>query len=233
MSITSEPASSLPTPSPSPSPGSPTTQTQTQTLLHSENDASTTATTDNGGDALKVHNDTAREDAPVAPPYCAFSPSRRRFVLVVITVAGFLGPLAGAIYLPALPVFEREFGVGSTAMNATVSVFMVVFAFGVSASFPGKGGLGIWTLTCLGVAVDLVQLCRCQRTTTALYLLTSHFHCCEYPPRSTAQELWRARLSAHRPGVWFVRCRVHGCWYRCRCMLGLLLLSRNIISESS
>jgi MFS family permease len=48
-----------------------------------------------------------------------------------VTVAGFFGPLAGNIYLPALPVLQRVFGVGETAMNATVSSFMFVFAFAV------------------------------------------------------------------------------------------------------
>ncbi|ODA79006.1 hypothetical protein RJ55_04596 [Drechmeria coniospora] len=73
----------------------------------------------------------ARQDghAAPAPAYCALPAARRRFILGIVTVAGLLGPLAGAIYLPALPVLEREFNVGSTALNATVSVFMVTFAF--------------------------------------------------------------------------------------------------------
>jgi MFS family permease len=65
-------------------------------------------------------------------PYTGFSPGRRHFILGVTTVAGFFGPLAGGIYLPALPVLEEEFHVDATAINATVSVFMLTFAFGVS-----------------------------------------------------------------------------------------------------
>ena len=61
-------------------------------------------------------------------PYCGFSPARRRFIVAIVTAAGFLGPLAGGIYLPALPVLEDEFSVGSTAINATVSVFMALCA---------------------------------------------------------------------------------------------------------
>lgn len=83
----------------------------------------------NGRDAER-----GRESASVQPVYCALTPARRRFVLGVVTVAGLFGPLAGAIYLPSLPVLEREFGVGATALNATVSVFMVTFAFAVSAA---------------------------------------------------------------------------------------------------
>lgn len=83
----------------------------------------------------------ARADAPAPPPYCALTPTRRRFVLGVVTVAGLFGPLAGAIYLPGLPVLQREFGVSSTAINATVSVFMVTFAFAVRPPRPIPGRL--------------------------------------------------------------------------------------------
>lgn len=65
------------------------------------------------------------------PPYSAFLLWRRRFILIIITVAGFFGPLAGGIYLPALPGLEHEFQASATAINITVSVFMLTFAFGV------------------------------------------------------------------------------------------------------
>lgn len=71
---------------------------------------------------------------PAPPPYTAIPAYRRTFILSIVTVAGFFGPLAGNIYLPALLVLEREFHVSSTVINATVSVFMVVFAFGVRYS---------------------------------------------------------------------------------------------------
>lgn len=66
------------------------------------------------------------------PVYCALSPGRRRLILSIVTAAGALGPLSGGIYLPVLPLLEREFNVGSTSINATVSVFMVTFAIAVS-----------------------------------------------------------------------------------------------------
>lgn len=76
-----------------------------------------------------------KNDQPPAPPaYTAIPAYRRTFILSIVTVAGFFGPLAGNIYLPALLVLEREFHVSSTVINATVSVFMVVFAFGVCHS---------------------------------------------------------------------------------------------------
>jgi MFS family permease len=61
--------------------------------------------------------------------YCGFSRTRRLIIIGTVSSVGFLGPLAGGIYLPALPVLEQEFGVSNAAINATVSVFMAVCAF--------------------------------------------------------------------------------------------------------
>ncbi|CAK1362767.1 Dityrosine transporter 1 [Cercospora beticola] len=72
---------------------------------------------------------TTSRPASLKDPYCALSSNRRRCILTIVTVAGALGPLAGNIYLPALPVLQQAFGVGPTAINATVSLFMIVFAF--------------------------------------------------------------------------------------------------------
>ncbi|OJJ46529.1 hypothetical protein ASPZODRAFT_1969572 [Penicilliopsis zonata CBS 506.65] len=71
-----------------------------------------------------------QQQAHPQQPYSAIPPSRRHFILGLITVAGFFGPLAGNIYLPALPVLARDFKVTTTDINLTVTVFMVVFAFG-------------------------------------------------------------------------------------------------------
>lgn len=66
------------------------------------------------------------------PQYTAFSPGRQRFILGIVTAAGFFGPLAGGIYLPALPTLQEAFNASATAINATVSVFMGVLAVAVS-----------------------------------------------------------------------------------------------------
>ncbi|MCJ1380009.1 Dityrosine transporter 1 [Xylographa soralifera] len=64
----------------------------------------------------------------VRPQYTAFTPGRQRFIILVVTAAGFFGPLAGNIYLPALPVLQDQFNTSATSINATVSVFMGVLA---------------------------------------------------------------------------------------------------------
>ncbi|KJZ71014.1 hypothetical protein HIM_09593 [Hirsutella minnesotensis 3608] len=104
-------------------------------------------------------SDSAEHDAEKAPPtpppsvYCALTPARRRFVLGLVTAAGLLGPMAGAVYLPALPVLEHEFGVGATALNATVSVFMFTFAFAPLfwSSFADYGGRRPLYITSLAI----------------------------------------------------------------------------------
>jgi uncharacterized membrane protein YidH (DUF202 family) len=74
-----------------------------------------------------------RPGGPGGPgrPHSVFSTSRRRLALTIVTVAGFFGPLAAGIYLPALPILQREFSTSTTTINATVSVFMVVLAVAV------------------------------------------------------------------------------------------------------
>jgi hypothetical protein len=78
-----------------------------------------------------VNPDSLAKGPPAKPPYSAFSPARRRFILIIVTVAGFYGPLSGSIYLPALPVLERAFDVSTQVINATVSVFMAILAVAV------------------------------------------------------------------------------------------------------
>ena len=53
--------------------------------------------------------DPAKSTVAAPVPYSGFSPRQQRFILTIVTVAGFFGPLAGGIYLPALPVLEHEF----------------------------------------------------------------------------------------------------------------------------
>ena len=79
-------------------------------------------------------NGAAKKTVPHAvakPPYSAFGPGQKRLVLGIVTAAGFFGPLAGGIYLPALPTLQRAFNTSATVINATVSVFMGVLAVAV------------------------------------------------------------------------------------------------------
>lgn len=74
------------------------------------------------------------------PQYSALSPGRRRSILGIVTAAGFFGPLAGNIYLPALPVLQADFRTSATVINATVSVFMGILAVAVCSYRSGSDG---------------------------------------------------------------------------------------------
>lgn len=74
----------------------------------------------------KMEQTKHSSDTPL--PYSGFSAARLRLIVGIVSLAGFTGPLAGGIYLPALPVLQQDFRVGSTAINATVSVFMALCA---------------------------------------------------------------------------------------------------------
>lgn len=72
------------------------------------------------------------------PPYTTYTPSRQLSIVLIVTIAGFFSPLCGAVYLPSLILFTKIFHTTGTVINATVSVYMVVFAiaplFGAAAS---------------------------------------------------------------------------------------------------
>lgn len=96
-------------------------------------------------------------------PYTAFGRIQRMIIFVIIVYVGFLGPLSGNIYIPALPLLQRIYGISATAINATVSVFMAVFAVGPLfwASFADFGGrkiLYIISLTLTVVATLLLAV---------------------------------------------------------------------------
>lgn len=63
-------------------------------------------------------------------PYSCFTRVQKFTIFLIIMFIGFLGPMSGNIYIPALPLFERVFNTTTSVINGTVSVFMAVFAIG-------------------------------------------------------------------------------------------------------
>jgi DHA1 family bicyclomycin/chloramphenicol resistance-like MFS transporter len=76
-----------------------------------------------------------------------------RALLVLLAAVAALGPIATNLYLPALPLIRQDFGASVAAVQATFSISLVTFAFGILAWGPiadryGRrsavlGGLGI------------------------------------------------------------------------------------------
>lgn len=59
-------------------------------------------------------------------PYSTFSGFQKKNIIVMASVAAFLSPLSSQIYLPATPKIALEYGVSSTKVNLTMTVFIVM-----------------------------------------------------------------------------------------------------------
>jgi hypothetical protein len=73
--------------------------------------------------------------APPRGPYTAHSPARRRLILGLVTIAGFLGPLSLTIDLPGLPTQATLLRTSISEINATIAVFQAVLAVAVRMPF--------------------------------------------------------------------------------------------------
>lgn len=109
---------------------------------------------------------TGNEKSNVAPPlYSEFSNGRRRLVLAIVAVAGFLGPLAAGVYLPALPILMKDFDTSESTINATVSVYMITLAVAVSSRPPFSVLLEAIKLTATAIVLGVQgRLCRKKAT---------------------------------------------------------------------
>lgn len=88
-------------------------------------------------------------------PYTVFSTLQQNVIFAVIIFVGFLGPMSGNIYIPALPILEREFNVSTTTINSTVSVFIAMFSIGplVWALYADYGGRKFLYLCSIGMSI--------------------------------------------------------------------------------
>ncbi|KAL8926662.1 MAG: hypothetical protein Q9208_002736 [Pyrenodesmia sp. 3 TL-2023] len=141
-----------------------------QTILPAPSNQEEAATPANNGDTAKL----GKAQPGSRPPYSAFSPGRRRLILGIVTAAGFFGPLAGGIYLPALPTLQRTFNTSATVINATVSVFMGVLAvaplfWGSLADYGGRKPL--YTVSLVIFIVANILLAALPANLAALFVL--------------------------------------------------------------
>jgi hypothetical protein len=143
--------------------------------------------------------------------YSAFSPARRRLTLAIVMIAGFFGPLAAGVYLPALPILQREFDTSATTINATVSIFMAVLAIGVSDSVTWiiisqslKPNVDAHLATLLGC------LCRLWRSSPTVPDFSSHLSGGKYPSGRTAGQPCCSLHLAVGSRVWSSKCALAG-----------------------
>jgi multidrug resistance protein len=122
-------------------------------------------------DALKT---VETPQTPPPPPYTAFTKRKRLSILIIITLAGFLGPVSGNIYIPLLPRFEEIFDCSTTTINATVSVFMFVFALAplIWASFADFGGRKtLYLISLVFFIISNILLAALPTNIVALFIL--------------------------------------------------------------
>lgn len=138
---------------------------------------------DNSSDDLEKTNEEERdcedvegaEEIPLETlPYTCFTNRQVIMIFAIVIYIGFLGPMAGNIYIPALPLLQREFSVNDTAINSTVSVFMAVFSvgplfWGMFADFAGRKFLYVTSLSLL--LVVNILLAAVPSNIGALYVL--------------------------------------------------------------
>ncbi|RDW61778.1 uncharacterized protein DSM5745_10450 [Aspergillus mulundensis] len=109
-----------------------------------------------------------------APPYSAFTEGKKRLYLSIVTAAGFFGPLCGAVYLPSLNLYEDVFNASGTTINATVSVYMAVFAVAplLGAALSDLGGRKtIYITTLASFLLANILLASLPANITALFIL--------------------------------------------------------------
>ena len=129
-----------------------------------------------------VETQTPEEDArdleelaavSTGPVYSAFSPSRKRYIVIMVTWAAFISPTSANIYFPALNPLKDDLGVSTTLINLTLTSYMIFQGlaptiFGDLADMAGRRPAYILAFTVyLGANIGLAL----QNSYAALFIL--------------------------------------------------------------
>ena len=79
--------------------------------------------------------------------------SRDRALIVLLAAVAALGPIATNLYLPALPAVREHFDASVAEVQATFSVSLVMFAFGILAWGPFSDRYGRRAAVLGGLAI--------------------------------------------------------------------------------
>jgi MFS family permease len=58
-------------------------------------------------------------------PFSLFSPMKRRFIFIVVCLAGVVSPLSSLLYTPALPTIATGLGVTISQVNLTITTYLI------------------------------------------------------------------------------------------------------------
>lgn len=82
------------------------------------------------GDGRSQRQDSATStlvaEDPADRPYSVFSGFQKKGIIIMASIAAFLSPLSSQIYLPATQQIALEYGVSSTKVNLTMTVFIIM-----------------------------------------------------------------------------------------------------------
>ncbi|KAK0357540.1 hypothetical protein LTR57_002452 [Friedmanniomyces endolithicus] len=97
-----------------------------------------------------------------SPPWSIFTPSQKRFIVLMVAIAGFFSPLSANIYFPALNTLSTDFHVTPAIMNLTLTSYMIFQGlaptiFGDLADMAGRRpayiiGFAVYIGACIGIA---------------------------------------------------------------------------------
>lgn len=66
---------------------------------------------------------------PSGPAYTVFPPSTRKWIVTMITFAGFISPMTANIYFPVLDAVSFDLGISLSQANLTLTTYMIMQAF--------------------------------------------------------------------------------------------------------
>lgn len=97
-----------------------------------------------------------------SPPFSVFTLQQKRFIVLMVAMAGFFSPLSANIYFPALNTLATDFHVSSAIINLTLTSYMIFQGlaptiFGDLADMAGRRpayliGFAIYIGACIGIA---------------------------------------------------------------------------------
>ncbi|KAK4959815.1 hypothetical protein LTR10_002703 [Elasticomyces elasticus] len=97
-----------------------------------------------------------------SPPWSSFTSKQKRFIVLMVAVAGFFSPLSANIYFPALNTLSTDFHVTPAIMNLTLTSYMIFQGlaptiFGDLADMAGRRpayiiGFAVYIGACVGIA---------------------------------------------------------------------------------
>ncbi|KAI1497890.1 chloramphenicol resistance protein [Biscogniauxia marginata] len=80
-------------------------------------------------DGVSVNNQTRDLETlsrvSSGPPYSAFSPSLKWWIIAMNTVSAFISPITANIYFPALPAIAQDLGVSIGQINLTLTTYQI------------------------------------------------------------------------------------------------------------